>query len=55
MNDYDKFIELCEKNEFNFREHVAYDENSKPHPCIWLSTGHVEFDDNKMIKNIVCY
>ena len=55
MNDYDKCIELCEKNEFNFREHVAYDENGKPHPCIWLSTGHVEFDDNKMIKNIVCY
>lgn len=54
-NDYDAVIILCVKNGFNYREIPAYDEKGKAYPCIWFNTGHIEFDNDKMIKNIVTY
>ena len=55
MTDFDKFLELCERNNMEYRVIPAYDEKNKSHPCVWLDVGHVEFDDNGKITNIVNY
>ena len=52
-NDYDSLITLLKLNEIYFHEMPVYDEDNKPHPCIWFMEGHIEFDDNKKIVNIV--
>ena len=55
MNDYDSFINLCEKNNISYRTTKIYDENNNAYPCVWLKVGHVEFGNDKIIKNIVTY
>ena len=54
-SDYDCIKELFDKNNISYRDTFAYDENGIAYPCLWLDTGHIEFNEFGMIYNIVAY
>lgn len=55
IDDYSAIKELLDKNNISYRDIDSYDENNKAYPCIWLDTGHIEFNEYGMITNIVTY
>ena len=55
LNDYDCLIELFKQNGMNYREVESYNSQNQAFPCIWLDVGHIEFNRNYMISNIVTY
>ena len=46
---------LLEINNIAHRVTKIYDEKGNQYVAIWLSSGHFEFDENGMLKNIVDY
>ena len=59
MTDYEKIVELLTINNISFREGKIYGTSefdmNVPYLVIWFDTGHIEFDANDMIDNIVTY
>lgn len=58
MTDMDKFCELLEKNNLDFRTTPIYDteDNSNCGRAVWLAKGgHAEFDFNGKLTNVVPY
>ena len=52
---YNDLIELLKLNNIPYRTEPIYDEDNYEYKCIWLQKGHVEFDQNGYIDNIVYY
>ena len=55
IDDYNCIKELFDKNNISYRDISAFDENGIAYPCLWLDTGHIEFNEFGMIYNIVTY
>lgn len=57
MTDLQAICELFYKNEIDFRKTVLYnDDNRICGEAIWLEKiGHIEFDKDENLKNIVIY
>ena len=53
--DYFTIVRLLEINNIAYRVTKIYDEKGNQYVAIWLSTGHFEFDETRMLKNIVDY
>ena len=46
---------LLDINKIPYRVTKIYDEKGNQYVAIWLNSGHFEFDENGMLKNIVDY
>lgn len=58
MTDYEALIDLLDKNGIFHHETLLYKSdgsNEIAGTAIWLKGGHVEFDTNEKITNIVNY
>ena len=58
MTDYEVMIDLLDKNGVFHHETELYKSdgsNELAGTAIWLTVGHVEFDENGKITNIVNY
>ena len=57
MTDLQATLELFNRNEINFHTTVLYNENNQIcGEAIWLEKiGHIEFDKDRKLKNIVRY
>ena len=57
MTDLQATLELFNRNEINFHKKVLYNENNQIcGDAIWLEKiGHIEFDKDGKLKNIVRY
>lgn len=58
MTDYEVFIDLLDKNEIFHHETELYKSdgsNELAGTACWLRVGHVEFDTDGRITNIVNY
>ena len=56
MTNLQAICELFYKNEINFRKTVLYNEDNRIcGEAIWLEIGHIEFDKNGNLKNVVVY
>ncbi len=58
MTDYEVLIDLLDKNKIFHHETELYKSdgsNKLAGTAIWFSVGHVEFDTDGMITNIVNY
>ena len=52
---YNDLIRLLELNNIPHRTDSIYDDLNIEYHCIWFSIGHIEFDENDNIDNIVTY
>ena len=56
MNDIEAVMMLFNKNHINYRVSEIYGETREDDGhAVWLDTGHIEFDKDGMIQNIVTY
>lgn len=54
-NDFTKLCQLLTDNGVYFNCTYIYDENNVRYNAIWLNKGHIEFDIDNNISNIVTY
>ena len=52
---FDDFCELFESNNIPYRVAKVYDEDNKPYNAIWLDNGHLEFNSNNILIDVVIY
>lgn len=56
MTDIHAFKQLCIKNDMNYHSTELFNEdNNLCGWAVWLDVGHVEFDLNGILTNIVTY
>ena len=56
MNDLEYLIILFNKNGIDYHITEVYnDSNERSGQAMWLKVGHIEFDNDGMLTNIVTY
>ncbi len=56
MNDLEYLIILFNKNKVDYRITEMYDDsNERCGQAMWLNVGHIEFNNEGMLINIVTY
>ena len=58
MKDIEKSMMLLNQNKINYRVTEIYGTEKPYNECdhaIWLNVGHLEFDKNGMLTNVVTY
>lgn len=55
MNEYDLLCELLTMNNIPYHTSDIYDEYNNKYNAIWFDNGHIEFDINNNVENIVTY
>ena len=55
MIHFDDFCELLESNKIPYRVTKIYDEDNIPYNAIWLDNGHLEFNSNNILFNVITY